>query len=399
MTSLHPRRPGDPQFRPGREAVVAVTRGDAPFDLLDEVAELAGFWDHLEAKLEASGVPREEFAIAIKINLMLLLNPRVPEVATDPKLVEHLVDRLRARGFRSIAVVESQNTGNNWLRNREVANVAWVAGYRPEEHGYELVDLTLEMERHTYTLPGYLDWTNYVGPTWRDADYRIDFCKFKTQLDNYYTLSSKNQFGCLPVQNKYWHYHTIIPYWAVTVYGLANFPVDFCFVDAYIGSDGAVGFAVQYWPKKVGRMMAGSDPMAVDQVGAKMMGLDPHDASIYRFSAQRFGEPEVELRGAPHALEPVEGWENVPEFIQNMGDIGQSIYMLANVGAISAATNLDTEAFPPKLFLMRYWFAFWGFFLLLFYGKSLDRHDRELYRLTTEREAAHRKHMCPGRPQ
>ena len=128
-----------------------------------------------------------------------------------------------------------------------MANVARVAGYTGE--GYEIVDLTLEKVRHTYRVLGLPPWRNWVGRTWRDADYRIDFAKFKTQLDNNYTLNLKNQFGTLPLANKYWHYHTRIPYWACTVHSIVNFPISFGFIDAYRGSDGTTGFRSTVQPE------------------------------------------------------------------------------------------------------------------------------------------------------
>jgi uncharacterized protein (DUF362 family) len=91
-----------------------------------------------------------------------------------------------------------------------------VAGY--SGNGYEIVDLTLEKQRYVYKVRGLPDWSNWVGRTWQRADYRIDFAKFKTQLDNCFTLCLKNEFGTLPLSNKYWHYHTRIPYWACTFF-------------------------------------------------------------------------------------------------------------------------------------------------------------------------------------
>jgi uncharacterized protein (DUF362 family) len=374
--------------RNDKRGLVAIVRGPGRDKrvLLQEVADKARFWPHIEAAWKKSGKPRAEFRIAIKVNLMLLLNPRVPEVATDPELVEHLVYLLNQRGFSRVTVVESQNTGNNWLKNRTVKNVARVAGYSFQ--GYDFVDLTLEKERHTFRLPGYPDWNNWIGPTWRDADYRIDFAKFKTQLDNYYTLCTKNEFGTLPLQNKYWHYHAIMPYWACTVYTLASFCPDFGFVDGYVGSDGAIGFAIQYSPKELGLMLAGDNIFAIDSVGSQMMGLDPLDASIMRFAVKVFGEPQYDVEGD---ATPLENWDNVPEFIQNIGDIGQSIYALANAGAFSAASQLDMKEFPPRIFLARYYFKLASWILLLFFGKKVGAAERKIFAREVEREVRWRK--------
>ncbi len=312
---------------------------------------------------------------------MIFMTREVPETATEPALVEHLIKLLKERGFTHVKVVESQNTMNNWVRNRSVANVARVAGYTGD--GYEIADLTLEKERHTYRVRGLPDWKNWVGRTWRDADYRIDFAKFKTQLDNYFTLCLKNEFGTLPLANKYWHYHTRIPYWACTLYTLANFPVDFGFIDAYRASDGTVGFAVQYNPKVLKMMLASQNIIALDLVGAKLMDIDAWEAPLPRFVMQYLGEPEYSVIGDDT---PIQDWENVPDEVQNIVDVGQAVYLLSNVGAMSGILNLDTDEFPPRFPLMRWYYKFMNWLFMVLSGQGMSRHERHLVDSVIERE-------------
>jgi uncharacterized protein (DUF362 family) len=351
---------------------VAIARDHDKLALLERVADEAGFWAHLEDAIAASGKAPADFVVAIKPNLMIFMTRDVPEVATDPELVEHLVALLRERGLRSIKVVESQNTMGNWVRNRSVANVARVAGFSGD--GYELVDLTLERVRHTYRMRGLPAWSNWVGRTWRDADYRIDFSKFKTQVDNNYTLSLKNQFGTLPLQDKYWHYHTRRPYWACTLYTLANFPVHFGFIDAYRASDGAAGFAVQYHPKQLELMLAGQDIVALDLVGAELMGLEPReDSPLARAVLRYLGEPVYEVVGD---RTPIAEWENVPEIVHNLVDVGQAIYLLSNLGASAGILNLDVDEFPPRVWPMRFYYKALNTLLLILNGKRLPKAGR-----------------------
>jgi uncharacterized protein (DUF362 family) len=367
-------------------ATVAIARGEDKFLLLEQVAEKSGFWDHLDRAFQDSGKSKDGFLIAIKPNLMILMSADVPEVATEPALVEHLIRLLQDRGFTNLKVVESQNTMGNWVRNRSVANVARVAGYTGD--GYDIVDLTLEKVRHTYRVRGLPGWNNWVGRTWRDADYRIDFAKFKTQLDNYFTLCLKNEFGTLPLANKYWHYHTRIPYWACTLYTLANFPVDFGFVDAYRASDGTVGFAVQYDPKLLKMMLASRDIIALDLVGARLMGIDPWEAPLPRFVMQHLGEPDYTVVGDDTTLQD---WENVPDDIQNIVDVAQAIYLLSNAGAMSGLLNLDTDEFPPRFAPMRWYYQWMNALLLFLNGKGLNRGDRRRVYAAVEHECTLRK--------
>lgn len=362
--------------------LVAIARGgDDKFQLLEEAAEKAGFWPNIEAAFRASSKTRDRFSIAIKPNLMILLTAKVPVIATDPQLVEHLVRLLRARGFTSIKVVEAQNTMGNWVRNRTVANVARVAGYSGE--GYEIVDLTLEMEPHTFRVKGMPDWKNFVGRTWRDADYRIDFAKFKSQPDNGYTLNLKNEFGTLPLQNKYMEYHTRLPYWACTMYTLDNFRVHFAFIDAYTGSDGAAGFAVQYNPKLLKIVAASNDILALDIAGARLMGQDPWESPLARFVMMNWGEPEIETLGD---ATPIADWEPVPEEIHNLVDIGQCIYVFSNIGAAAGIIELDTKEFPPRLGVMRIYYYVMNWIFLMLSGRKRPKHHREFFHNTVRRQ-------------
>ncbi len=370
------------------KATVVIVRGEDKRALLEEAAEQAKFWENLDAAFQSSGKTKDQFLIAIKPNLMIFMNREVPEVATDPELVEHLVSLLRARGFTNLKVVESQNTMGSWVKNRSVKNVARVAGFSGD--GYEIVDLTLDKAPHTYHMRGLPRWKNWVGRTWRDADYRIDFAKFKTQLDNYFTLCLKNEFGALPLANKYWHYHTRIPYWVATLYGITNFPVHFGFIDAYTASDGTVGFAVQYNPKLLKMMLAGDDIIALDVVGARLMGIDAWESPLARFAMQYCGEPEITLIGDDA---PIQGWENVPSPIQNMVEVAQAIYLLSNVGAMTGILNLDVNEFPPRVSIMRWYYLFLNWLFMLLHGNFLNRQERQVLDATIQHECTMQKQM------
>ncbi len=372
---------------------VAIARGENKFALLEEVAEKSGFWEHLESAFRKSGKPRDQFLIAVKVNLMIFMSRDVPEVATEPALVEHLIKLLTDRGFRNLNVVESQNTMNNWVRNRSVANVARVAGYTGK--GYKIVDLTLEKVRHVYRARGLPDWKNWVGRTWRDADYRIDFAKFKTQPDNFFTLCLKNEFGTLPLANKYWHYHSRIPYWVSTLYTLVNFPVHFGFIDAYRASDGMTGFALQYNPKLLKMMLAGSDITALDLVGANLMNVDAWEAPLPRFVMQRLGEPDYTVVGDDT---PIPNWENVPDEVQNMVDMAQAIYLLSNAGAMAGIFNLDTNEFPPRFSLVSGYYKFMNWLLMMLNGRNMSRHEHRFVNtaMHSQMERAKRQRALAG---
>jgi uncharacterized protein (DUF362 family) len=290
------------------------------------VLDQAGFYEVLQRRFAASGKTKDAFAIAIKPNFMYMHSKRDFSTYTDPELVEALVDRMAERGFTNIAIVEAQSTLGNYYTNREVVSVAKYVGYATDKN-YRIVDLTQEMEPYDYG--GQLG-RHFVGPTWRDADFRVSFAKNKTHVFCHYTLTLKNIYGTLPMQNKLKEYHTKREYDWPTIESLKHFPVDFGIVDAFYSADGQFGVIVDPTPNPTKTMIAGKNLMAVDWVGAKKMGLNPDDPLIGRFlplAVEAFGKPEVQWVGDQSVYDP---WENVSEvFIQSL-DVIEEAYAFSD---------------------------------------------------------------------
>jgi hypothetical protein len=165
------------------------------------------------------------------------------------------------------------------------------------------------------------------------------------------------------------------------MYTLDNVPVHFGFIDAWIGSDGAGGFAVQYNPKLFKIMLAGQDILALDLVGARLMGVDAWESPLPRFVMMNWGEPEIEVDGDDM---PLADWNPVPEEIHNIVDIGQAIYIIANVGAAAGILNLDTQEFPPRISILRWYYLFLNWIFLTFYGRRVSKRNRESFHCEME---------------
>ena len=109
-------------------------------------------------------------------NFMFAYSKEDRTTFTDPELVEHLINRIHEQGFSNITIAEAQSAYGNYYRNRSVEDVAMHVGYSKDKN-YRIVDLT--EEKVTYDFGGKLG-KHPVGPTWRDADFRISFAKNKT---------------------------------------------------------------------------------------------------------------------------------------------------------------------------------------------------------------------------
>jgi uncharacterized protein (DUF362 family) len=309
------------------------------FALLETAIEQAGFWGTIA---RACG-PRDPaaFKVVIKPNFMFSHAKEDPSTYADPELVMHLVDLLRARGYTNVKLVEAQSTYGNYYQNRAVKDVAAVLGY--DLARYDIVDLTLE--KVPYRYPGRLG-LHVVGPTWRDADFRVSFAKNKTHVFCNYTLALKNIYGTLPEQDKLKEYHTLREYDWPTIESLAEFPVHFGIIDAIISADGQFGVIASASPRKTDTIIAGENIMAVDTVGARKMGLDPKGKGIGRFlplAIERFGEPEsITVLGDESRYQP---WINVSPWIIKPLDLLEESYTLSNWWF--ACVSAMSKDFPP----------------------------------------------------
>ncbi len=321
---------------------VVTFKGDDKFALLDKVLEATKFFNILDDHVQKSGKSKEDFKVVIKPNFMFMHSRQDISTYTDPALVEALVDRIAARGYPNITLVEAQSTYGNYYENREVLKVAQYVGYSLNKN-YRIVDLTEEMVPYDY---GGKLGQHFVGPTWRDADFRVSFAKNKTHTFCHYTLTLKNIYGTLPMQDKLKEYHTKREYDWPTIETLKHFWVHFGFIDAFTSADGQFGVIVDPDPNETKTIIGGENLMAVDWVGAKKMGLNPDDSKVGRFlplAVEAFGKPEINWVGDTSVYEP---WENVSEEIIQSLDIIEEAYVFSDWW-FSVLTGMDAY-FPFK---------------------------------------------------
>lgn len=350
------------------ETTVVSMAGDDKFKLLDEVLNQACFFSVLNTAFEKSGkTGKTDFAVVIKPNFMFMHSKKDHSSFTDPQLVEALVDRIVDRGFTNVTLVEAQSTYGNYYMNREVVKVAKYIGYTTGRN-YRIVDLTEEMVPYDYS--GRLG-KHFVGPTWRDADFRISFAKNKTHVFCHYTLTLKNIYGTLPVQNKLKEYHTKREYDWPTIETLKHFPVHFGIIDAFYSADGQIGVIADAEPNFTRTIIAGENLMAVDWVGAKKMGLDPDDPGIGRFlplAVEAFGKPVINWVGDRSVYRP---WHNVNELFIKSLDIIEEAYAFSNwwfagLTAMDGYFSFKWQAWPTKILRL----------LLAPFKRLIYKHDR-----------------------
>lgn len=198
------------------------------------------------------------------------------------------------------------------------------------------------MEPHHFSGPL---GDHVVGPTWRDADFRISFAKNKTHTWAWYTLCIKNVYGALAMQDKLREYHQRREIYCATIDMLVAFPVHFGIIDAFTSADGPFGIFADKDPVPTRTLIAGENILAVDWVGASKMGLDPMQSRYMQLAVQAFGKPRVELVGdaAPYA-----GWRNVPRPLIEFWDQAEESYHFTNTLFAILNRGYMSPAFPRR---------------------------------------------------
>ncbi len=289
------------------ERVVAIRSNKDKYRLLDEVLRTSGFWPQLEEKRTLLDVEKEKFNILVKpdFNGFELTG----STATDPQLVEYLIDRLHERRYTTVTVAESRNSFDRWLENRDVQVLADLLGYRfvtPKGHSYEITDFAEDLVSGPFEK-GSILYGSHLPRAWQEADFRILFAKNKTDDANGYHLCLDNLISVLPLRDKDYHYKHRLNRTHVLVELLKHTKVDFCIIDAYSSNHGNAGSRVAR-PIETRTLIAGQHLLLTDHIAALKMGISPDASECHAEAVRQLGIPE------PHRVDgdltPYSHWIN-----------------------------------------------------------------------------------------
>jgi uncharacterized protein (DUF362 family) len=284
---------------------VAATRDSDKCNALKSVLEATEFFHKLNKACERSGKSKENFAIIVKPNFMFMYSTKDRSTYTDPELVEYLVSAMYDSGYQNLAVGEARSTYGTFFTNREVKTVGEFIGLKGRN--YRIIDLSEDLEE--YQFSGKLG-KHPVNREWKNADFRVSFAKNKTHVYTYYTLTIKNIYGALAMENKFREYHHKRDIFSTTIEFIKHFPIHFAFIDAHVSADGPFGIFADKDPNKTETVIGSEDIVAADWIGAEKMGLDPMISDYMKQAVEAFGKPEIQLEG-DRSLYP--DWENVPD--------------------------------------------------------------------------------------
>ncbi len=328
---------------PSDVAIVTDPAAD-PRQLLDRAAAALAFDDHVREALqscgEGQGNGRGGGQIVI-VPAMAGFSANSPAM-TNPKLVEHLIDRLYDLGADSVIVGTTEASDALWAENRDVFMRADLLGYdyvTSAGRDYDIVDLAEDAAESPFPADSALAGIA-LSTLWQQAACRILFAANMTDSADGYALTLDTLLSVLPGRDKDCLYMRQRDPGAVTRALLAAAPVDFAFIDAAVSSHGEGG-GIRPLPIATSTIIAARDPVLADRAGALKMGLDPQVSRLWAGAASM---ADAGCRTIGN-LAPYDGWINVPPLSRDAARRRQKDAALDR-SVRPLLQQLDTSLFP-----------------------------------------------------
>lgn len=293
----------DPRKFSGRGRV-AILR-TRPASVLDDYARLMKLANYEE------NLPKNE-ATLLKINISWQV--WYPGCSTTPWQLEGVIKELLADGFSPDRLIAAHN--NTVVVDAKEGAVNNRHQYVTDKYGI----------RSLHTYEPNVEWVTYEPKTpfavlqnvWPEGvripkafigKNVLHLPTMKTHVFTTLTGAMKNAFGGLLDEKRHWTHAVIHD----TLVDLLQIQQDihtgiFCVMDGTIAGEGPGPRAMKPHVKNV--IMASSDPVAIDAMSAKIMGIDPMSVRFIRHAHERglgVGDPrEIEIVGDTEAAE--ENW-------------------------------------------------------------------------------------------
>jgi uncharacterized protein (DUF362 family) len=307
--------------------------------LFDETVVATGLLDAVLAG--APPAPK----IAIKTSFMMAYDRRDPSPSVDLLLAEALARRLRERGASDVAFLEAGNHYDRFFEGRSVEAVARYLGFQSPL--FRLVDVGADQVEHTY--PRGVGQSS-VSRTWRDADVRIVLGKMRTNPTwlVHLSLHTLESLGRRIDEMLFHDRHADLV--AGLMMLIDAFPPDLSLLDAtHHVPDGVVGILGDPTPCHPGRLYASLDPLALDFVAARHMGI----ASVPRGNALAAAldwfedpRPHLVVDGPDSRIETLDSPQR-NDLSVLLTSVAYPVYLLGERGSWWVP-RMDPSAFPPK---------------------------------------------------
>ena len=182
---------------------------------------------------------------------------------TDPKFVAALVDLLREQISPdiNISIVESDASAMKCKYAFKMLSYEELA----QNYNVKLINLSEDKSNIVETTAGGQSFRFMIPQTIQNADLKINIPKIKYAMEKIkITCGLKNVFGCNPYPKKF-KYHSKLGETIVAINKAMKFNLHII--------DGIIVSGIQ--PRRLGLVMASTDPVAIDTAAAKIAGLNP----------------------------------------------------------------------------------------------------------------------------
>lgn len=204
-----------------------------------------------------------------------------------PQLLSVVLLVLKKMRPRRIIVAEDPGAFSNTLPIFKKLGIISVC----REAGVELVHLNKDNYRAIKISNGMLSNSIEIANLIIECDKLISLTTLKTHHQVGITIAMKNMFSNVPNDLKRKFHRSDLGKALVDI-NLAR-KADYTIVDGLIGVEG-LG-PIWGTPVSMNLMLGGSDPVAVDTVGAKLMGFNPDGVLYLRYAAERgLGTNDIE---------------------------------------------------------------------------------------------------------
>lgn len=249
---------------------------DSLMEKINDAIELFGGWNKYVK-------PQDK--VLLKVNL---IGPKTSESAavTHSEFVRAMIKILKSKGC---IVWVGDSAGGAIAGMAPTAQALKVAGYERvvEEEGAEVKNF--DREGVVAVQPeSKCEETMYIAKPLFDADVVINLPKLKTHSAAFYTGAVKNVFGCIPGLRKA-KYHRMAPepldfgHIICDIHRAAKFHLHI--MDGILAMQGEGPTAGE--PYQANKIIISEDPLALDAVAAKMLGMNVEDIPILSTAHKR----------------------------------------------------------------------------------------------------------------
>ena len=224
-------------------------------------------------------------SIALKVNLLLAAEPE-EAVTTHPALVTAVARMVKEQGAAPLIV---DSPGGGYKYSAKILEKTYLKTGMTQAAEESGAALNMDCSHQLVSFPkgGLVKRFEIITPV-LEANGVFNLCKLKTHMFTYMTGAIKNHFGVIPGLNKP-GYHAKLKdtgRFAAMLLDLTELVSARLFImDAVMAMEGEGPMAGE--PRPVGLLLGATNPVAMDVVAGKIMGLAPENNPVLVEAAKR----------------------------------------------------------------------------------------------------------------